>query len=494
MCRSASTSSICFSHIARRSDATGIVFPRMKNDQSGERPREPRHVYVNPTMPSICPVLSLTIYFVCFPTISTTQIFPGDGQSERFRKRMHLMMSRPPLSTLLIELGLSPDDIGTHSIRKGSATYCSSGSTACPTSASVRTRAGWSTGAVHETYCQYEAAGDQHVGRTAAGLPVDKPEFSILPPHFDAVDDAVLAAVRDAYPALHSAAPSIALFCFASLLYHDQYLSASLPHTHPIRHTQYFQNAALKSQLQRRVRCDGDGSMRPTGVPPHVNMLVTLANFATEIRALVAAVTTLPDQIEARVAARDVRMDHQSTRPDGNEDIARAVHSALEASGALAILERVDRSGTGVRTATPPAETEPTQTDERPTTMLRAYRGRLARAGVASKLPDGTLYTVWEQWFCGTPPLRFMQAFELPSRDERKRLSDLKYVMAKLLHHVPGFPASTHPTPAEAYEAFKTACAKFDLARTTPAGRARRIDQIRWTSAVTLLRAQEKHR
>jgi hypothetical protein len=31
----------------------------MKNDQSGERPRDPRHIYANPLMPEVCPILSL---------------------------------------------------------------------------------------------------------------------------------------------------------------------------------------------------------------------------------------------------------------------------------------------------------------------------------------------------------------------------------------------------------------------------------------------------
>ena len=42
--------------------------------------------------------------------------------------------------------GINSGDIGTHSIRKGSATYCSSGSTDCPSLTAV--------------YLRYESAGD----------------------------------------------------------------------------------------------------------------------------------------------------------------------------------------------------------------------------------------------------------------------------------------------------------------------------------------------
>ncbi|ETP53806.1 hypothetical protein F442_01318 [Phytophthora nicotianae P10297] len=39
----------------------------------GSRPRDPRHVYANPTIPEICPVLALGIYFSVFG-------FDGDGK------------------------------------------------------------------------------------------------------------------------------------------------------------------------------------------------------------------------------------------------------------------------------------------------------------------------------------------------------------------------------------------------------------------------------
>ena len=56
---------------------------------------------------------------------------------------------------------------GTHSVRKGSATFV--------TSASNETQ---------DRYIKREAASDAFVGRTAAGLPLDEESFSILPPHF----------------------------------------------------------------------------------------------------------------------------------------------------------------------------------------------------------------------------------------------------------------------------------------------------------------------
>ena len=59
---------ISISHLEWREDALGVFFAHMKNDQTGERPRDPRHVYANPMMPEISPILALGIYLLCCPT------------------------------------------------------------------------------------------------------------------------------------------------------------------------------------------------------------------------------------------------------------------------------------------------------------------------------------------------------------------------------------------------------------------------------------------
>jgi len=46
-------------------------------------------------------------------------------------------------------------DIETHSARKGASTFCSSGSTSCPSGVAVHLRAGWAMGGVQDRYLQY---------------------------------------------------------------------------------------------------------------------------------------------------------------------------------------------------------------------------------------------------------------------------------------------------------------------------------------------------
>jgi hypothetical protein len=73
-------------------------------------------------------------------------------------------------------------DVGTHSIRKGAATYASN----CPggpPAASMLIRAGWSMGRVRDIYLKWERGGDQFVGRCLSLLPLLKAEFGASPPH-----------------------------------------------------------------------------------------------------------------------------------------------------------------------------------------------------------------------------------------------------------------------------------------------------------------------
>ncbi len=86
-------------------------------------------------------------------------------------------------------LGIDPNDIGVHSIRKGAATYACSGSTSGPSIAAVCNRAGWTMGKVKDTYIRYEAAQDQFVGRIVAGLNINSRSFAVSPPFFLSSDE-----------------------------------------------------------------------------------------------------------------------------------------------------------------------------------------------------------------------------------------------------------------------------------------------------------------
>jgi hypothetical protein len=144
MCRASNATSIQLSHLAWGEDALQIYFIHMKNDQTGERPRDPCHVYANPLNPGICPVLTLGIYLICTPEVlQQSALFPGKDQYDRFRKIMEWFFSVPKVHKIFLSMGVDMKLIGTYSFRKGGLTWTASGSTACPSSVALSLRAGW---------------------------------------------------------------------------------------------------------------------------------------------------------------------------------------------------------------------------------------------------------------------------------------------------------------------------------------------------------------
>ena len=69
----------------------------------------------------------------------------------------------------MLSLGITADEVGTHSFRKGVVSSLSN-NPGGPANASVCLRAGWSLGPVQGRYIFSGPGGDQFVGRAAAGL------------------------------------------------------------------------------------------------------------------------------------------------------------------------------------------------------------------------------------------------------------------------------------------------------------------------------------
>jgi len=142
------------------------------------KPKDPCHVHPNPYKPEVCPVLSFGLYFA-YKDITIQKdpkIFNGPNEKKRFEKLLREYLKD---SSEEIPVG----EYGTHSIRKGSGTYVSSGTTCSPPHAAIAYRGGWPL-AIRDIYLKYEAAGDQYVGRVLCGLNVNDESFAVLPPTF----------------------------------------------------------------------------------------------------------------------------------------------------------------------------------------------------------------------------------------------------------------------------------------------------------------------
>lgn len=187
--RCVSVGSLMYNHISWELDAMVLVFPSHKGDKEGKNAL-PKHVYANTAEPHICPILSFAIYIFTRGYDregSKTNIFSGEAES-RFSKWLHRLCTENKV--LLMNQGIDVSMIGTHSFRKGIASFLS-GTPGGPTAIAIYLRAGWSLGPVQSRYILEGEGGDQVCGRAATGLPVTDVSFSNLPPHF--VSDIILS-------------------------------------------------------------------------------------------------------------------------------------------------------------------------------------------------------------------------------------------------------------------------------------------------------------
>src|SRR5438552_342532 len=92
----------------------------------------------------------------------------GFPASLRYSKALTRVLKKA--SAELARRGLKPEDMATHSTRKGAYAYCSGGSTACPPQVSIILRAGWTLNGVQDRYIRFEAAGGRYGCRVVLHL------------------------------------------------------------------------------------------------------------------------------------------------------------------------------------------------------------------------------------------------------------------------------------------------------------------------------------
>lgn len=192
MARCVSVSGIMFDHFAVERDAITVVFPKHKGDQEGEH-SQPKHIYANPKNPEICPFLALAVFIwsIGFRRDGAKRLVFGGSKDpeERFSSWLRKLLGSS--ADDLVDMGIIIMEIGTHSFRKGIASFLSC-LTGGPSAIAIYLRAGWSLGAVTARYIFEGGGGDQLCGRAATGICILEPSFADLPPHFDLSEGAVL--------------------------------------------------------------------------------------------------------------------------------------------------------------------------------------------------------------------------------------------------------------------------------------------------------------
>ena len=293
MCRSKSTETVRLDHLSLEEDAIGVTFFKTKSDQEGKKTIAPRHCYSNPMKPTTCVFLALALYLACHPQLKSGKLFPGGRQRDRFGKCLSKM-----LGFKVTKKGKRKSKaIGTHSIRKGAATYACGGCTGGPSIVSVCLRCGWSLGNVMERYFRYESAGDQYLGRVMAGLPLNKSDFAVLPAHFSNNNDPIVkGAIGAVFPGLANdeQLQGVLAYCLAALVHHHDLFTTKMPN-HPLMSTVLFTHGSMYNLLTPLVNISFESDViKATGIPPHVELYRQLTKNHN-------AIVALPNQVAERV-------------------------------------------------------------------------------------------------------------------------------------------------------------------------------------------------
>ena len=167
-------------------DSLVVHMKRSKTDQEGANGKTGFHCYFNSLFPHLNLGLGLGMYLLSNPGIlgnSTNKLFPAENQYHRYSTILKKVIidNREEFE----KIGVTPENIGSHSARKGAATLAAAGCTISPSMASICNRAGWKMGGTRDKYIKYESAGDQFLGRTLCGFSSLTKEFSLSPPFFN---------------------------------------------------------------------------------------------------------------------------------------------------------------------------------------------------------------------------------------------------------------------------------------------------------------------
>lgn len=146
--------------LGRRLNVSSITTPKHKGDQEGNN-CYPKHVFAYTTNPTICPVLSMAVLIFSSGWRrdgARHMLFCGSATESRFGKWLREVLANS--TATLQTLGNVSFEIGTHSFRKGVATFVA-GCPAGPSPINIFLRAGWSLGAVTSRYIFSGQRGDQ---------------------------------------------------------------------------------------------------------------------------------------------------------------------------------------------------------------------------------------------------------------------------------------------------------------------------------------------
>ena len=267
-------------HIEWRDDSLVIFFSKSKTNQDGLDKNVPWHIHSNPNEPAICPVHALGIYLFTNPHLlsAESKLFPGELQYKHYST---ILMNRiEEWSDDLSAFG-NCSNLGSHSIRKGSASFAASGSTVAPSIVSMCMWVGWTISGTKERYLKFENAGDCFVSRIGAGLNPTSHEFGVSPAYFEFQDEGeeqmVNLFLREMFgDVMDESIGGMIRMLLASVCKSHEWLVGTMHANNPFRASLVYANLTPDIVSLAKTSYPWNKTNRTpsyTGIPPHVGIL-----------------------------------------------------------------------------------------------------------------------------------------------------------------------------------------------------------------------------
>jgi hypothetical protein len=414
--RSNNVAMINLNHMSWDQDSLILLMPKTKTDVEGEN-IFPRHIYANPNDPQICPILALGVYLCSLyrgseDNPSSLQLFPGNNQDDRFGESLRQCLSKLGNGDAEV-LGCIRSALGTHSLRKGAASYCL-GLVDGPSATQIWLRAGWSLG-TQDRYIFGGEGADQKAGRCVAGLPITDVEFTVLPPHFPPSfyssftpeDWTEYFPGSQRYPEYFR--PALP-FILASVAYHYRFLQEHLSPQHPFFTCRLVTSGKLEEVRDRVVlkysKCDCGCGLGAKGVPSNLVIAKECNELKEEVRSFTESMRREIVDVLSGALLENYRVQ---TRQLTVDDLESWKNDVLQQ-----ILNRLGK------------QSGPEEKEEEPNSRhisdsaftLHQWNGALHRVKESWKIPQGSILSMWEMWHCGdraasVPPLSTLESSDI---------------------------------------------------------------------------------
>jgi hypothetical protein len=310
----------------------------------------PKNMYANPFDPKICSVTALGIWLEnrneTF-TATKDSIFIENGEigTASHRYCSQLLEILKDYIDILRQYCI-PDRAKRHGVRKGSATYATSGTTCPPPLPAVVKGGEWSQGSIFDIYLLFAKPYDNYLGRLLVGLDPNSGDFAVLlPPHFD---------LSPGHPNIQEALE----ICFGNIihLYEDEngwlagvfimFLDSIVNHMdtlirpiveHDSKHAfatiPLLQAPEILRWLQEKVNVDKTSNLnQPTGVPPHMYQTIWLGRAIQLVYETLKTVQEQGQTLQDAVIRAIENRDNQAGILTINrlEEMLKAHHDQLE--------------------------------------------------------------------------------------------------------------------------------------------------------------------